>query len=1138
MTFKVISESEKTCMVGDEKGERIPIIPIDYSGGITIPSTANGYKVTRIGSWAFSWCRGLTSVNIPETVRSIGVQAFNFTGITEINFPNSLESIESRAFQCCESLNSVFIPKSVTNIADEPFEGHLNSIVVDNDNPVYDSRDNCNAIIKTATNELIRGCKNTIIPKTVTKIGYLGFCHCGSGFRSIVIPESVTNIDYRAFFGSGNLTEILSMIKEPMAITLDGGCWEGVNPDEITLYVPKGTKELYEATEDWNVFKNITEVFEVDGINYDVTSPEEMTVEVMGGKSYEGDIVIPKKVEFGCNEFTVTGIGDDAFYNCIGLTSVTLPNSLTTIGNSSFHGCMNLYSFIIPEGVTKLGNNSFEECTNLLSITIPKSITSIGSNAFTSTNLVSIVVEEGNTVYDSRDNCNAIIEKETNTLISGCKNTTIPLSVTSIGREAFSGRGSLTSIKIPNSVTRIDGCAFFGCQGLISVTVQCKTPIAISDNTFLYDCNSNATLYVPVGSKSAYEAAICWQDFKEIIEKEDAFFVDNAVYLNDALAQQGGKTTLSLKMKNTAAIRGFQFDLYLPEGVTAAKNSKGKILGELSAGRLPAEDGHTLSLSEQSDGAIRFLCSSQYYDDTFTGNDGEIVTLQVNIAEGMAEGDYLVQLKDMKLTESNIEKYYETDLLRSYLTIKSYVIGDINSDKKVDVSDYTGVANYIHGNTPQNFFVNAADVDENGIIDVSDYTGIANIIHTGSIYGSNASRAMSRIPKEINTDISGNDNVVYIEPFTVAPGTQTIVSIKMKNIAEIRGFQFDLYLPEGMTAIKSPKGRIQGALNVSRLPEDDEHDLTFSEQQDGAIRFLCSSQYDETFTGNDGEIATLQVAVAENMTADDYPIVLRNIKLTETDISKFYLTEELETTVTVNSAADERLLLDEAATEVPDNATGVNVRVVRTIAVGNWSTICLPFAMTEEQVKEAFGDGVQLGDFTNWNSVKESGNVVGINVVFTTITAIEANHPYIIKVEIPVSEFTVDGVNIAATTEPKVQVGTKASERGYMYGTYTVTKVPEENLFLSANKFWYSVGDSPIKAFRAYFEFRDVLDDYYDVAETRITFSLDGNTQTGIDAALISSEQLSGEVYNLNGQRVGKASKGVYIVNGKKVVKK
>ena len=116
MTFKVISESEKTCMVGDEKGEHRHSFPTDYNGGITIPSTANGYKVTRVGSWAFSWCDGLTSVNIPETVTSIGSQAFNFTGITEIDFPNSLESIESGAFQGCGGLTSMFVPQSVTNV--------------------------------------------------------------------------------------------------------------------------------------------------------------------------------------------------------------------------------------------------------------------------------------------------------------------------------------------------------------------------------------------------------------------------------------------------------------------------------------------------------------------------------------------------------------------------------------------------------------------------------------------------------------------------------------------------------------------------------------------------------------------------------------------------------------------------------------------------------------------------------------------------------------------------------------------------------------------------------------------------------------------------------------------------------------
>ena len=621
------------------------------------------------------------------------------------------------------------------------------------------------------------------------------------------------------------------------------------------------------------------------------------------------------------------------------------------------------------------------------------------------------------------------------------------------------------------------------------------------------------------------------------VEVTDVSSISNVIYIEPMEEMCGTQATISLKMKNTAAIRGFQFDLYLPEGVTVVKSSKGKIQGFLSEGRLPDEDEHSLTFSEQADGAIRFLCSSQY-DETFTGNDGEIATLRVNIANDMADGDYPLQMKNIKLTETDISKYYETPLVKCKLTIKSYTLGDINSDGTVDVSDYTGVANHIHGDTPQGFVVKAGDVDGSGTIDVSDYTGIANIIHTGSIYGSNAARAMSRSLKKANTDISSNNNVIYIETFAVAPGSQTAISIKMKNTAAIRGFQFDLYLPEGMTAVKSAKGRIQGALNASRLPEDDEHDLTFSEQQDGAIRFLCSSQYDETFTGNDGEIATLQVAVAENMTANDYPIVLRNIKLTETDISKFYTTEELETTVTVNSAGDERLLLDEAATDAPDNATGADVRVVRTIAAGNWSTICLPFAMTEAQVKTAFGNGVQLGDFTSWSPVKEGGNVVGINVGFTTVTAIEANHPYIIKVEEPVTEFTVDGVNIAASAEPKVQVGTKAAERGYMYGTYTATTVPEENVFLSGNKFYYSVGDSPIKAFRAYFEFRDVLDAYYDVAEARITFSLDGNTldATLVNSVEVKSEQLKSEIYNLNGQRVSKAGKGVYIVNGKKVV--
>ena len=185
---------------------------------------------------------------------------------------------------------------------------------------------------------------------------------------------------------------------------------------------------------------------------------------------------------------------------------------------------------------------------------------------------------------------------------------------------------------------------------------------------------------------------------------------------------------------------------------------------------------------------------------------------------------------------------------------------------------------------------------------MSDYTGIANIIHTGSIYGnsSNSARATGNQP---TADWDAKDNVIFIAPFTATAGTKTSISFEMKNTAAIRGFQFDLYLPEGMTVVKSAKGKIQGKLSEGRLPDEDEHDLTFSQQADGAIRFLCSSQYDETFTGTSGELATLQVEIASNMANGDHAIQLKNMKLTETDISKYYTSDLIESTVTIEGGA-------------------------------------------------------------------------------------------------------------------------------------------------------------------------------------------------------------------------------------------
>ena len=615
------------------------------------------------------------------------------------------------------------------------------------------------------------------------------------------------------------------------------------------------------------------------------------------------------------------------------------------------------------------------------------------------------------------------------------------------------------------------------------------------------------------------------------VEVTDVSTMSNVIYIEPMEEMCGSQATISLKMKNTAAIRGFQFDLYLPEGATVVKSSKGKILGELSAGRLPDEDEHSLTFSEQADGAIRFLCSSQY-DETFTGNDGEIATLRVNIANDMTDGNYPILLKNIKLTETDISKYYETPFVKCKLTVKSYILGDINSDGVVDVSDYTGVANHIHGNTPEGFVVKAGDVDGSGTIDVSDYTGVANIIHTGSIYGSNTSRAMSRSPQKVNTDIGSKNNIIYIEPFAVSPGAQTTISVKMKNTAEIRGFQFDLYLPEGMTAAKSNKGRILGTLSAGRLPDEDEHELTFSEQADGAIRFLCSSQYDETFTGTDGEIATLTINVDAGVAAADYPVYLRNMKLTETDISRFYTTDEVETTLTVT--AETRTILSETSTTAPAEATGVDVKVKRTINANEWSTICLPFAMSATQVKAAFGDDVQLGDFTGYvfNETQET-----ITLNFSTVTAIEANHPYVIKVTSAISEFTVDNVDIAPVEEPMVNKGTSRRPKAIV-GTYVAnTTIGNGCLFLSNNKFWYSLGTTKMKAFRAYFDFIDLLPDFEEnYAETRIQMAFDDETTNVVELKDGRIEELK-SYYNLKGQRIEKpVKKGLYIRDSKKVI--
>ena len=231
--------------------------------------------------------------------------------------------------------------------------------------------------------------------------------------------------------------------------------------------------------------------FTAGDLNYQVNT-DGVSVTVTGHaldyNSAVGPLVIPESVNHEGVDYTVTSIGNSAFLYYFYLTSLSLPNSLTTIGNSAFAYCSGFtgdliipnsvvtieesafftcYSFngdlVLGNSVTTIGDYAFNSCDGLHGVlNIPSSVESIGSIAFRYCNFSGITVDSANPVFDSRDNCNAVIVTETNELIIGCLNTVIPNTVTAIGEDAFCGL-ALTSIDIPNSVTRIGAGAYAFC---------------------------------------------------------------------------------------------------------------------------------------------------------------------------------------------------------------------------------------------------------------------------------------------------------------------------------------------------------------------------------------------------------------------------------------------------------------------------------------------------------------------------------------------------------------------------------------------------------------------------------------------------------------------------------------------------
>lgn len=493
-TFKVMSSTDQTIQLGAGNGAAIAT---SHSGNLIMPTNASGYEVKYIDSGAFQGCTGISAV----TANYYTPMSFSSTAFPSSVYSNAYLYID-------ESLRSQYAStngwKLFTNVNPAQYSNTetFTAKTVEGIDMKFTVTDNNKKTVRVAwggynPEDEVSIDKNT--SGAVTIPDYI------NGYK-------VTGIGNYAFM----YCEKITSVRIPDAVEEIGNEAFYYCTSLVSANIPKSLKKLGTSA--------FGDCFELSG-----------------------DVVIPSGM---------TALEKEVFLGCRKLGSVTLPNTIKTIGENAFRGNHTLVEMNLPSSVTTLGNGAFSHCPSLRRVVIPANMTSLGDGVFAECEaLTELSVASGNSVYDSRNNSNAIIRKSDNTLIQGTVGTTIPSSVRTIGPKAFQGLTALKEINIPSGVTSIGEYAYDGCTGVTGTVVIPASVTTVGNNAFrrikparvvvegnvqTYDFGFEpapevvlyvttppdyylggsypSTLYVPKGSLSAYQSHDIWKWFDSIKE--------------------------------------------------------------------------------------------------------------------------------------------------------------------------------------------------------------------------------------------------------------------------------------------------------------------------------------------------------------------------------------------------------------------------------------------------------------------------------------------------------------------------------------------------------------------------------------------------------------------------------------------